>query len=82
MTTPNEIVAKVEQGGTFYEQVEEGTQFGRDVAALLRERGWKAYSSLSACKVATFETHLKKGARKIEIVSSFFLGPFTEVHVF
>lgn len=59
--------------------VDQGMSFGRTVAAVLEDKGWRPFETGSYCSKATFETHLKKGNRRVEIISAVFMGAFTQV---
>jgi len=73
-----ELAAKVD-GGHEGMQVERGSTFGRSVAGVLYDKGWANYETHSYCTKASFEAHLKKGNRRVEIISSSFMGVFTIV---
>ena len=65
----------------FPSMVEVGEEFGRALDEALRFLGWQRYVVGHYCSKATFEAHLTKPGTgvKIEIISSFFLGPFTQI---
>lgn len=79
--TPAEIAQALNNGCKVPGQVEEGATWGRTLAEVLRRLDWVDFESHSYCKVASFEAHLKKGHRKVEIISASFMGVFTEVRV-
>jgi len=67
----------------FPHQVEEGAEFGRALQDELRFLGWENFLSYSSCTKATFEAHLRKKftGTHVEIISSVFLGEFTQITV-
>lgn len=77
--TPEEIAAELENGPV-HKTVDVGTGFGQSLATLLYKNGWSDYETRSRCKVASCEFHLQKNGRVVEIISSFFLGPFTQIN--
>lgn len=77
--TMTEAVEKIENGNGL--QVDKGSRWGRELCAALRENGWKSAKSYSKCSVASFEAHLEKGNKRLEITSACFMGAFTNVYV-
>ena len=59
--------------------VDEGSGFARELDQHLRASGWTTATSYSECGKASFESHLKKADRRIEIVCASFMGVFTQV---
>jgi hypothetical protein len=74
------LAKKIDDGGDSV-TLDEGSGFGRNLDKHLRDLGWKTATSYSECSKASFESHLKKGDRRIEIVCASFMGVFTQVSV-
>jgi hypothetical protein len=81
-TISAKALAKKIDDGSEGMQVEEGSGFARELDEHLRDLGWDPYESLSQCSKASFESHRKKGNRRVEIISASFLGVFTEVRCY
>ena len=77
--TVSRIATLVEKKDVGQHQAEQGAGFGRLLAEELRKRGFRPVESYSKCDVADFECHLKKSGKSVEIISSCFMGVFTEV---
>jgi hypothetical protein len=75
------LATKIDDGSTGM-QVEEGGGFGRSLYQGLLSKGWVHAESYSECSKASFEAHLKKGNRRVEIISASFLGVFTDIRCF
>jgi hypothetical protein len=74
------VVAKAIHAGTETDNSwEEGGAFAAELAAELSKLGWKRATSYSECSKASYEKHLQHGTRRIEIISSSFLGVFTQI---
>ena len=57
--------------------------FHSKLVSELCRRGWKEYNTHSQCKVAYGgENHMQKDGRKVEIITSSFMGTFTLVNTF
>lgn len=54
---------------------------GAQISKELKLLGWTPALSLSKCHVASFEDHLKKEGKKVEILVSNCMGVFTQVTV-
>jgi hypothetical protein len=80
--TSQQIARAIDGGHKYPHQVEKGAAFAKDLHSALIGRGWDYYESHSYCKVASFESHLQKGHRRIEIISSAFMGVFTTIHTY
>jgi len=74
---PYAMAKLIDRGCKHPSQVEKGREFASNLASILMSLGWEEYESYSYCKVASFEQHLQKGHRRIEIISSSFIGVFT-----
>jgi hypothetical protein len=74
------LAKKIDNGGDSV-TVDEGSGYARDLDETLRDLGWTTATSYSECSKASFESHLKKGDRRIEIVCASFMGVFTQVSV-
>ena len=57
----------------------EGRQFASSLARYLEQHGWVEYETYSECSKATFEAHVQKGNRRVDIISAVFLGPFVQI---
>ncbi len=56
--------------------------FHRELVKELQDYGFQYHETLSRCKVAYGgETHLKKDSIEVDIITSSFLGDFTQVDV-
>lgn len=75
----HEIATAIERGCKHPSQVDEGSTYARNLANALRHKGWEDYETHSYCKVASYEAHLKKGHRRVEITSACFMGVFTDI---
>lgn len=72
-----------------YKRIARGEKFsytedgrcGDGLARLLRNSGWRYYSTGSACKVASFETNLERHGVHVSIVESDLFGAFTQIQV-
>jgi len=85
MLTGIQIADKIEKESfnTQYDSGEVEPSFHGKLVTELYKRGWKEYNSLSRCKVAYGgENHMEKEGRKIEIITSSFMGTFTLVNTF
>ena len=76
-----QALAKKIDGGGDSVTLDEGWGFARDLDLHLRDLGWTTATSYSECSKASFESHLKKADRRIEIVCASFMGVFTQVSV-
>ena len=79
MTTALEVAQKIENEllNEQYDNVDHN--FQRDVTNALLALGWQYCSSSSRCKVASEETHLNKGGKYVELITSNFMGRFTQI---
>jgi hypothetical protein len=55
--------------------------YGWALDGRLHADGWENHRTFSRCKVASFESHLKKDGRTVEIIVSCCMGTFTQVTV-
>lgn len=62
-------------------QVEQGREYAVKLYNALRKLGFEDAERHSVCSVATFESHLEKGGKRVEIISSSFMGVFTIINV-
>jgi len=83
----NKIVKKAVAGETLrtsldYNDLKLKGGFHQQLVDELRTWGFKDYETLSRCRVAYGgETHLKKDSIEVNIITSDFLGTFTQVDV-
>lgn len=82
MSNPKEILNLV---ASCLENKEGGStsvngNFFSDIESSLREQGFKYYSSGSCCSKASDEANLEKDGLKVNLVTSNFLGVFTQVN--
>jgi len=54
---------------------------GEGLGTLLRQAGYKSYSTGSCCSVASYEANLKLHGSTVHIIESDFFGRFTQVTV-
>lgn len=80
--TKSQILERLNARASIDVQVEQGVSFARDLADDLLRDGWKTYDTFSYCKKALFEAHLEKEGRRVEIISSHFMGEFTLIRSF
>ena len=76
-TGATELFDRIEAGESFSNNTD--GNYGSELCQLLSEAGYKPYRTYSQCKVASFESHLQKGSREVDVVVSNFMGVFTQV---
>jgi hypothetical protein len=74
-----ELLVRIQNGEKFNEN-SDGT-YGIKLGNLLRQAGYKSYSTGSRCSVASYEDHLEYKGTKVGIIISNLFGNFTKVSV-
>lgn len=81
VATGTEIAAKINCGDfrASYDRTEMEDGFHGKLVIELMRLGWKHYQSHSRCTKASSEDHMEKDGRRVEIISAYFMGFFTQV---
>ena len=75
----SELFDRIQNGEKFNEN-SDGT-YGIKLGSLLRQAGYKNYSTGSRCSVASYEEYLEYKGTKVGIIISNLFGTFTKVSV-
>ena len=78
-----EILASAINGGMSSQtsQFDEGNSWAMTLVGKLRATGWKTAKSYDYCSKASYEAYLEKGGAKVRVITTCFLGVFTQVEI-